>query len=128
MATVKLYKGSKSNANIVNYQCATFDFENAVIDQDYQIVNQATGTLPTTGETLKQIRIHVPLAGINFIGDLDEDPQSTANLVVPLLYTIGDGSNENPFDTAEKTEIPIGEKPTDWELHYMDKYYFRTAV
>lgn len=83
--------------------------------------------MPTTGEELKQIRIHIPLAGINFIGDLDEDPQSIANLIAPPLYTLGDGSNEDPFDTAEKTEVPIGEQPSDWELHYMDKYYLKVA-
>lgn len=123
MASIMLYKGAKSDANIINYQCASFDFENAVIDQDYQIRNQITGTMPTTGEELKQIRIHITTAGINYLSGYAESSSSEQNLVLPPAYDVGDGTESTPYGISEAKLITIGERPADWELHYMDKYF-----
>jgi hypothetical protein len=128
MPTVKLYKGPKTDNNIVNYQCATYDFENATADLDYVIDHQDTGTLPTTGEELKQIRLHITLAGINYLGGFEETPDSEQNLVLPPVYDTGDGSIDTPFDISAAEAIPLGEKPPDWELRYMDKYFTKNIL
>lgn len=127
MATVKLYKGPKTESNVVNYKCATFDFENATADLDYVIDNQATGTMPTTSEELKQIRLHITLAGINYLSGYEESSSSKENLVPPPVYDLGEGTSANPFDISEVELVPLGEKPADWELRYMDKYFTRTV-
>ena len=128
MPTVKLYKGEKIDSSSSSYQCASYDFENATIDLDYTIVNQATSTLPTTGEALKQIRINISLAGINFLTGYDESPTSRQNLVLPPTYNTGEGTQEDPYDVSSSAEVPLGQKPADWDLHYMTKYFTRGTL
>lgn len=126
MPSIKLYKGAKKATNATSYNCASFDFENAVIDWDYRIISNETSTFPATGESLKQIRAHITQAGINFLTGFDESPTSRQNLVLPPSYTIGEGTQNDPFDVSA-TAVPLGQKPADWEIHYMTKYFTRSS-
>lgn len=127
MPSVKLYKGAKKATNAMSYSCASFDFENAVIDQDYYIISNETSTFPATGEPLKQIRAHITAAGVNLLTGFDESPTSRQNLVLPPSYTMGAGTQSDPFN-VDATEVPLGQKPTDWEIHYMTKYFTRNVL
>lgn len=92
---------------------------------DYNIINAETGTLPSSGEELKQIRLSITLAGIDKLIGYTDDPTDANNLAPqPRLALTGTTSIE---PTPAPTAVTIGEQPADWALHYRDRYYTRTA-
>lgn len=121
MATIKLYDSVFDNENVVHYNLASFNMEEATEDTHYTIIHQDEGTLPT-GEEIKQIRLSIPYAGLAFLTEFDESTTSEQNLLPPNRYEAGE-----IYDLIGVEEVPFGAKPADWDTRWFNKYYLRTA-
>ena len=128
MATVKLYKGLMTDQNIKQFQCATFNFEDSVLDQDYTIVHQETRVMPTTGEDLRQIRISIPLEGINYLSGYSIDSTSLQNLLPHMQFVRAEKDGVQYYDFANVQPLAVGTQPADWTTGAYYKYYIQSPI
>ena len=126
---VQLYQGAYGQ-NAVTYNTAFFDFTDGTAGVDYTEPTVTAATLPTTGESVSVCVFDVPLAGMDRLTDFATDPASPQNLGTQPRAAIYQEAGAWIIDTLPDAEaLPIGsQKPDDWDLHYLDRYYTRVSV
>lgn len=125
---VQLYRGSYGKDPQFFNTCY-FDFTDGTAGVDYTEPTVTAATLPTTGEAVSVCFFDVPLAGMDRLTGYSTDPESAQNLGTQPRAAVYQEGGAWIIDTLPSAEaIPIGQKPPDWDLHYLDRYYTRVSV
>lgn len=131
MGSVNLYKNSYRQ-NLTTFNTVSIDLTD-LQEGDINWIDNITSTYAATGDIIHLLRFDVPLQGIGRVSGYDEDPDSPENLCPRPSYTTT-VLGEEPNQTYEvgilpnKEEVPIGEKPDDWEAKYPLYYYTRRTT
>lgn len=121
MSTISLYKNGTRESNVQNYNTCFFDFEHATVNTDYTIIAGPTAAI-VGDETVKSLRFSISSTGTEFLTDFDPDVASPNNLVPPVKYITNNGVS----DIVDTAPLTIGERPSDWQVGSLYKYYTRS--
>ena len=116
-------QGSYSGDSITFRTCS-FDFSGAEAGTDYTLVQNYSGLY--LNQPVKFISFNVPLAGMDRLSGYDPDPASAQNVCAQPKILVQQIDSNWVADTApDKINVPVGEKPDDWDTRYIDLYYTR---
>ena len=128
MGSVNLYKNTYRQ-NLTTFNTVSVDLTD-LQEGEIEWIDNITSTYAATGDIIHLLRFNIPLRSVGRISGYDEDPDSSENLCPRPSYTTT-VSGEEPNLTYEvgilpnREEVPIGEKPDDWEAKYPLYYYTR---
>ena len=115
MVTIRLYTESRDEG-AESYNLAEANFIEAIKDTHYYEYGLNIGTNPVTSEPTVYLHLSVPAAGMDYLS------LYKSYCPVKSLPLITDGDGHWYPETCDITAETLSTKPSDWELHFRDKY------